>query len=610
MNKLPYRFLTIFLACLSCKSTDNKAVSKPEARIQEKSLSQLSVYTAPTLPLNLDISVPVANAMQNVRAAMKESTLQSPAWVGGLPAEISFREILDPKRKRPGSFSFGSVGRGELKNGVQLEHVGEYHEIMEQHRKNKTNYGTKELTDLIRHSAFVVSEKHKGAKLRIGNLSQKGGGDIRWSRSHNSGRDADIAFYVLNAKGESENAKAITKALGDGSVPRFPGYTFDVERNWTFVEALINHKVGLQWIFISNELKDKLLRYADEKGVDEEVLRRAANVLHQPTDALPHDDHFHIRISCPIKDRIDGCLPAGPSWEWLPDSRPYQLSRAIELGKAIREGTAKEQAAAIDFMTNTKQLFRADLALSLVSSAKTDALKLKLIRLAAKPYTWSDYSLQKIREIIPQGQKDPFLSSAYVILRRSLAPESLAFSISRMKDTTIDIRERKLAIQSTRHAEDGEVIGELITMLEKGPDELKSAIHLELQFMTNHLGGKENWPKKAEQQTEVLATWKALETTFGDSHQQWREAGFVSAGLRNTSEPDVLIPFLENSTLFQAYNANRRLREVTGRWSALEFSNQEALHKKWKKWWDRNSPKDDPIAYLNARDFFLMAIES
>lgn len=557
-----------------------------------------------------DISKTMKLANKKVQAAMQKGITGNPAWIGVLPKDISFKEILDPKRKRSGSFSLGSVGRGELKKGVQLEHVGKHHEIMEQHRKNKTNYGTKELTDLIRHSAFVVSEKHGGTKLRVGNLSQKGGGDIRWSRSHNSGRDADIAFYILNAEGKSENAKAITKALPDGSVPRFPGYTFDVERNWTFVEALIKHEVGIQWIFISDPLKDKLLQYADEKGVDEELIRRATLVLHQPTDALPHDDHFHIRISCPIKDRIDGCLPAGPSWEWLPSSRPHQLSRAIELGKAIREGTPKEQTAAINFMSDTKQLFRADLALSLIPGASTEALKLKLIRLSAKPFSWSEYSLKKVREIIPQGNSTPFLASAYVILRRSLTPESIAFSISRMQNNELELSERKLAIQSLRHAEDGDTIGQLIALLDNGPQELKGTVHQELQFITNHLGSREIWPKKAVKQNEVVATWKQLQQTFGESHQSWREAGFLSAGLRKTSEPDVLIAFLESSSFFQAYNANRRLREVTGRWSALEFSNQEALHKKWKKWWDRNSPKSEPLVMLNARDFFLLAIES
>lgn len=608
MNKPPYRFLIIFIACLSCKSAHNKAVSKSDAQIGEKTLNA-SPEKQTITNRNTNIWPSIAQARKNLQTALLTSTRRNPAWIGSLPKDIGYKEIIDPKRSRPGSLSLGSVGSGVLKNGSRLEHVGPYHEIIERHRKNKTNYGTKELTDLIRHAAFVVSEKHKGAKLRVGNLSQKGGGDIRWSRSHNSGRDADIAFYVLNPKGESENAKAITKSLGDGSVPRFPGYSFDVERNWTFVEALIGHEVGIQWIFISNPLKDMLLKYADEKGVDEEIIKRAAFVLHQPTDALPHDDHFHIRISCPIKDRIDGCLPAGPSWDWLPDSRPYQLSRAIELGKAIREGTPKEQSAAINFLADTRQLFRADIALSLIPSVKNNNLKLKLIQLAAKPFSWSEYSLRKVREVISTEKRTLFLSNAYLILRRSLNDRSFEFSISQMENTKLSLNERKLAIQALRHMEDGETIGRLISLLEKSPKELGQVIHQELQIMTNHLGGYEEWPRSAKKQAKILATWKALQKNFGTSHAAWREAGFVAVGLRNTTEPDLLISLLESGTPFQAYNANRRLREITGRWSALEFKDQGLVYNKWKKWWDRNSPNKDPIVYLDAGDFYRWAIE-
>ena len=35
------------------------------------------------------------------------------------------------------------------------------------------------------------------------------------------------------------------------------------------------------------------------------IVRR---VLHQPSDAPPHDDHFHVRIRCTQGERDEGCV--------------------------------------------------------------------------------------------------------------------------------------------------------------------------------------------------------------------------------------------------------------------------------------------------------------
>src|SRR5690625_7016324 len=67
----------------------------------------------------------------------------------------------------------------------------------------------------------------------------------------------------------------------EGKSKKYNGYyRFDVARNWTLVEALIENKdATLQYLFISNGLRKLLLDYASTQEVDPEILRRAEILL-------------------------------------------------------------------------------------------------------------------------------------------------------------------------------------------------------------------------------------------------------------------------------------------------------------------------------------------
>ena len=72
---------------------------------------------------------------------------------------------------------------------------------------------------------------------------------------------------------------------------------FDVVRNWRLVRALLaDPGIHVRWLFISNPLRAALLAEARHEGTPQLV--RAAQVLHQPSDAPPHADHLHLRITC------------------------------------------------------------------------------------------------------------------------------------------------------------------------------------------------------------------------------------------------------------------------------------------------------------------------
>ena len=55
---------------------------------------------------------------------------------------------------------------------------------------------------------------------------------------------------------------------------------------------------------------------AIDKGEDPSLVDAASEILHQPGDSLPHDDHLHLRIACPDADRLRGCVDKGPTRTW------------------------------------------------------------------------------------------------------------------------------------------------------------------------------------------------------------------------------------------------------------------------------------------------------
>jgi penicillin-insensitive murein endopeptidase len=66
------------------------------------------------------------------------------------------------------------------------------------------------------------------------------------------------------------------------------------------VQALVTDpEAHVTHLFVAAPLRARLLAYAERMGAPANVRMRAAEVLQQPHGALPHDDHFHVRIGCP-----------------------------------------------------------------------------------------------------------------------------------------------------------------------------------------------------------------------------------------------------------------------------------------------------------------------
>jgi penicillin-insensitive murein endopeptidase len=196
----------------------------------------------------------------------------------------------------------GYANSGRLMNPARLEED----EALRYVPGRPLHYGTDELIGLIHRAARTVY-RHYHTRLSVGDLSAAGGGPVGHHASHQSGRDADVSFYVVDAHGEPVMMEDYLSFRRDG-VPFTGGpLRFDPARNWALIEALLGDpSVNVEHVFVSNGLRSLLVHYARSHGADPALVARAENTLVQPPRGSPHTNHFHVRIACPAGD--ESCM--------------------------------------------------------------------------------------------------------------------------------------------------------------------------------------------------------------------------------------------------------------------------------------------------------------
>src|SRR6185369_13361025 len=104
--------------------------------------------------------------------------------------------------------------------------------------------------------------------MLVGDLSGRTGGHIDGHGSHQTGRDADVGFYVMNSRGKPMPVKRFIAFDGAGRARDLAWASFDDARNWAMVEAFLKYdKANVRYLFITNELRARLLAYAAKKHV-------------------------------------------------------------------------------------------------------------------------------------------------------------------------------------------------------------------------------------------------------------------------------------------------------------------------------------------------------
>ncbi len=204
-----------------------------------------------------------------------------------------------PKPPPVKALSVGSPNEGKLVGGVHVDMTKRYYRVVPAYVSGDIRWGLPQLVNMIDRAARTVHKRFPGSVLDVGDLSQKGGGDLNRHHSHESGRDADLGFYAVDAKGRQVHANTFVKFDGTLTSTNVHGARFDLARNWAFVEQLVTDPgARVSHIFIAQPLRDKLLAFARGR-VSKAIFDRAAIAMMQPTKSMPHDDHFHVRISCP-----------------------------------------------------------------------------------------------------------------------------------------------------------------------------------------------------------------------------------------------------------------------------------------------------------------------
>lgn len=216
--------------------------------------------------------------------------------------------------------SQGAAWNGRLQGGIPMEVKGDHHQLHGGRARQRTAWGTPDMVALLKRAARVVGTSVEGPPLVLGSISDQDGGKLGRHKSHQTGRDVDILFYVTDPSGARKRALGFYEFDGQGNClhKRCRGWTFDVQRNWWLVRTMVwSKRPEVQWIFVSDPLQRLMLAYAARRGEHPEIMRRAKKVMAEPGNSSPHADHFHVRAYCSAADKRRGCRDGGPMWDWI-----------------------------------------------------------------------------------------------------------------------------------------------------------------------------------------------------------------------------------------------------------------------------------------------------
>jgi penicillin-insensitive murein endopeptidase len=207
-----------------------------------------------------------------------------------------------PKRFQTAPFSLMSLTVGYPNEGYQLRarklKDNAVLRIKDSSRDN--SYAHPALVLMLERSAREVAKAAPGSVMTVGDLSSEGGGPLAGHVSHQSGRDADVGFFMKEASGKPALREHFTPFDPNGRARYEAGLFFDDYRNWVLLRAWVTDKrTAPVHIFVSQGLRARLLEFGRKDPNFSRYVDELAVLLKQPEGRSPHDDHFHVRIACP-----------------------------------------------------------------------------------------------------------------------------------------------------------------------------------------------------------------------------------------------------------------------------------------------------------------------
>ncbi len=289
---------------------------------------------------------PAATGTATAQEGPSPSGSAAPAPPPAPPFVDRYFPFLDDEREQ-GSISVGDTSYGYL---VGARHIDEGAAlgILPRQRARNLGYGTDQIVQLLEDAARRFQGRTK-TRFWIGNIARRSGGDIPYSVSHNSGRDADVALAYTDAKGAAADPPDLLSVDAYGTTrDKDHKYRFDAPRTWQIIKALLeSDRAQIEFLFLARGLTERVLKHAQEKKEPAELIERASAVLLQPGGA-PHDDHLHVRVYCSERDVEGGCLNSGPLRSGVRLFAPARARRVERSVAALSSDTAEQRARGIE----------------------------------------------------------------------------------------------------------------------------------------------------------------------------------------------------------------------------------------------------------------------
>ena len=470
------------------------------------------------------------------------------------------------------SVSLGDVTSGYLVNAAELALPSEHYGVLPIQYARGLLYSTEDLNRLLTEAAAVVAERFPGTSTWFGNFGRRQGGDIAWSVSHNSGRDADVAFFLVDAEGNPAMPPDLLPVADDLTCATEAGTLyFDVPRNWAYVEHLLtSDAVQVQFLFISNGLKAVLLDYAEEQGASRDLLRRARTVMTQPGRSNPHNDHLHVRIYCSRLDVERGCENSGRTHDWVRLYRDQRRARVRAVREHLENEEPEQRARAIERLTIMEERRAVGYIAELLADPSPR------VRAAAAAAIGSMGTRNDVDELTDawSTERDPVvvtaLTSALASVGGNDAGRYLVSALATPFSLTIEgerVDGRVLVVDALAEMGFADAVGVLIDLLEGHDPLLRARVDWALRRLTNVAIGSDWGDPTIDRSTRVpwIAKWRDWYASWQPvSRRGWLERGYRRSGAR-MADPEApldagaIAAIVADADAHVSYNAQRRL---------------------------------------------------
>lgn len=494
------------------------------------------------------------------------------------------------------SRAVGDVSTGYLVHARPLPRPHPTLSVLDVQAQRHLIYGTDEMISMLERAATAVQTRHPGAITYLGNIGALGGGDIRWSVSHNVGRDADLAFFVTDEAGKPAVMPDLLVLDDEGRYEGEQGiFLFDVPRNWSLIEGLIQAAGDqLQLIFVADWLRDKLLLYGRASGANPKTLARAKALMRQPRATLPHNDHFHVRLYCSPIDVASGCINNGVYQPWRNGHKQARQSARKQALLALKHERAEIRVAGVRRLGVLRAYTDKSEVIALLKD-QSPAVRASAVRVLADFNMGGAELAQALNteraahvhvELIDALRRVGSSSSVKALMRQvQQGPDVLRI------DPDLSVNARVLAAQALARTKSTRPVNTLILALESKDPALRKASAQALNMLTAQRF-LTDWEGSSEaQQLSAVGQWRQWYASNRRKRlKQWVIAGITEAGFKVKSLDKRDVWSLCRAVLGPEhirYNAQLALMKISGHNArSLDWTPEDANFY-WRRWFER-----------------------